>query len=68
MKFAGPWLLLLFGMGLAFFRNRVALVLERAAHAILGAEATRWSMRLVALTLGLVVVSAVVALVFLLLG
>jgi hypothetical protein len=68
MRFAGPLLLLLFGMGLAFFRNRVALVLERAARAIAGPEATRWSMRLVGLTLGLVVVSAVVAVVFLLLG
>jgi hypothetical protein len=66
MKVAYPWFLLLLGMGLAFFRNRVALVLERASRAIVGPEATRWSMRLVALTLGLVVVSAVVALLSLL--
>ena len=31
MRFAYLWFVLLFGMGLAFFRNRVALILERAA-------------------------------------
>jgi hypothetical protein len=68
MELAYIMFVLLIGMGMSFFRNRVAIPFQSAARAIVGPQASMWSMRVVALTLISLAAAAIVSPLFLVPG
>jgi hypothetical protein len=68
MELAYIVFVLLIGMGMSFLRNRAAIPFQGAARAIVGPQASVWSMRVVAVALISLFAAGVVAPLFLVPG